>query len=152
MEELDKSVALRREIKELAELVDRGRKRIEFLQEELEKCKLCKLSISTHAIQRFKERVENLPTKVIKSLIWKSDLREKYLKNGPGRHKLNNKPTVIAVIKDYTVITILNVSSPELKLQHLEQYMDYWIEKRCQEDYLLKPTLSFREFTKNLYK
>lgn len=148
----DKRKELKQELNRLSILIDRGRKRIAQIQNELEGFEKKKLIVSEHAIKRFKERIENMPTKTIKTLFWQSNLQEKYLKHGAGRHRMNNKIGVIALIKDNTVITVLNDRDPMVRLEHLQQYMEYWIDKRCEQVYHPAPTLHFRDFIKTLYR
>lgn len=138
--------------------IEEYQKKIDIVKYKLNTDIPDKLIISKHAIKRFKERIDNLPDKVIKSVLSDKILYNKYLEKGAGIFKLKTHPNILAVVSSYTILTVYSAFDAKMKLKCLEDYMVYWIEQRCQkaiysdnEDVLI-PIITFKNFRKHYYK
>ena len=110
------------------------------------------LSVTKHAVERFKSRIMDLPEGKIRSMLSCKKLFERYKKGGAGRYRLPELSHCTVVIKDCNVVTVFNRNDPDEKIQALKKYMDYWIEQRFKQveepnTYIMK----FRVFRKKSY-
>lgn len=147
----DKRTSLRKELKKLVDIQYKNKLRIDEIKKELEDVPE-ELEVTLHAVQRFKERIENVPNKIAKSILSDDNLLRKYKEHGEGKYKLTKYPNVLAVVSNFKVVTVYPRTDVGLRLVELTKYMDYWIEKRCQQEYHTQPILPFKEFRKTLYK
>lgn len=69
------------------------------------------LSISKHAVERFRQRIENVSTEDIQNILINKKLIAAYRKKGDG--KFNIYGDVVVVIEDFKIVTIYKkVKSP----------------------------------------
>lgn len=149
---IDKRAALRQERNSLLSERYKINLRLNEIKKELDIAPE-QLTVTSHAVQRFKERIQNVPDKIAKKILSDPNLIEKYKISGKGRFRLTAYPEVIVVISNFTVVTCFSKKDPQMKLQDLEIYMDYYIDE------LIKMKLSentwkvdsFGKFRKNCY-
>jgi DNA repair exonuclease SbcCD ATPase subunit len=93
------------------------------------------LEITEHAVERFKSRIMKLPNQKIKQLLKSKDLYEKYISRGAGKYKLSDDfPHAVAVVKDFTVITVYSRYDPIERLEVLKAYMQQqWIDDMVEQ-------------------
>lgn len=63
------------------------------------------LNVTEHAIQRFLERVQKVPTAIAKKILTEPGLLQRYMKHGPGKYRLKKYPHVTVVISDFSILT-----------------------------------------------
>jgi hypothetical protein len=124
----DRRALLRKERNTLLNQRYKINQRLEQIKKELD-MPVDHLEVSNHAIQRFQERIENVPTKVARKILSESTLIEKYKRSGKGKFKLTAYPSVIVVISNFTVVTCFHIKDYRLRLEELEHYMDYYIDQ-----------------------
>lgn len=115
-----------------------------------------RLKISDHCIERFKERVINIPKQKILKLLSSEELFIRYKEFGPGKYRLSKDyPNVIVVIEDFTTITCYLQFDYNEKLEVVKSWLDQWIEERANslinEDLQIKP-ITLRTFKRKYYK
>jgi hypothetical protein len=87
------------------------------------------LAVTDHAIERFKQRAIDIPTKKIRQMLTSNELTQAYRKKGDGVFTVAGMPHIRAVIRDFTIITVINTSDPEERIKMLREYMNYYIEE-----------------------
>jgi hypothetical protein len=98
------------------------------LQQEYKKVKQHGLTVTEHAIQRFQERILDLPRQRIKTILSSPELHAKYLRHKSEKYRIKEVPGCVVVIKDSKVITVYSSVDPFYRLMMLEKYMDYYID------------------------
>lgn len=152
--ELDRRRLLKKELEELYRQKYRLQLRIDQINKELEEDIPEQISISEHALKRFKQRIQDLPIKVIKKILSDQTLLERYVKYGEGKYKLQTHPNVVAVVSNFKVVTVYSAFDPKIKLEILGKYMNYWIDQkifRITNEELETPILTLRQFTRTFY-
>jgi hypothetical protein len=91
------------------------------------------LIVSGHAVERWKQRVSDIPSKKIRGILSSAALLNAYLKGGTGRYSIDAAPTVLVVIVDFVVKTVINKNEPEEKLRLLPLYLDYFVDQKIAE-------------------
>lgn len=122
-------------------------------EKELETLKPKELSVSKHAIQRFKERVVAFSETKIRKILSDPELLEAYERNGSGEFLFKKLPNFVIVIRDYNVLTIYNKFDPKEELRVLSLYMEQYIEDLAKQ--ALDPSHQIMKkstFRKQLYK
>lgn len=111
------------------------------------------LTVSQHAVDRYRERIMNIPPTAARKILNDPALIEKCKKHGEGTYVLTNYPNVLCVIRNWTVITCYNRYAPEEKLRVLGPYMEYYIRTLAYR--VDNPGVSlktFKQFRKEYYK
>lgn len=148
-EVIDQSMTLQVEINSLIEeriklsnQVKQLKLKEDKLRKKLEACRPIELTISSHAIERYKQRIMDIPKAAIKKMLNDPELYRQHKAFGMGRFKSPALPNVIAVINQFTVITVYEESNVFLKLRVLRIYMSYFVDKIAKSE---KP-LSFEHY------
>ena len=113
-----------------------------------------KLKASEHAIERFKERIWDLPKQKVVKLLCSDDLFNRFKEYGPGKFRLSSYyPNVIIVIKDFTIITCYDQFDPIERINITKAWLDRWIEERVSQELGedIHP-LRLKTFRKTYYK
>jgi L-cysteine desulfidase len=99
------------------------------LRSLVEQIAVRELVVTDHAIERFKERVIDIPVKKIKQILTSGELTEAYRRKGDGRYGIKELPNVVVQITDFAVVTVINTALPEERLELLSHYMNYYIDE-----------------------
>lgn len=123
---------------------------LQTMEKEIEERELV---VTDHAIQRFRERVADLPRTQVKKILTNESLLKAYREKGDGRYVLEELPYVVVVVKDFAVITVISTDQPEEKLRVLKEYMEVFVEDLASKltgnsDHVMK----LRTFRKLYYK
>ena len=113
-----------------------------------------KLSISEHAIDRFKERIVDIPRQKVIKLLSSQDIFDRYKEYGPGKYRLSEDyPNVILVIEDYTICTCYMQFDYKERLTMLKSWMDQWVDERVRQELgeEVHP-IKLKTFRKKFYK
>ncbi len=93
-----------------------------------------KLTVSQHAIDRFRSRVMCLPVQKVKNILNCKELLNNFKQGGAGRYKLPVPfDYVVVAVQDFCVITCFNPNDPEERLELLKAYMPTWIDDRVKQ-------------------
>lgn len=90
-----------------------------------------KIIITNHAVERYQQRINNLPAKIVKKVLSDPTLLRRYKVHGSGLYRLADYPNVITVIVNFTIVTVKSDRDPKQQLVILEQYMDKWLDLRA---------------------
>lgn len=133
--------------------VDKLQKKIESIKEQIAKeeqaAKEVTISVSEHAVLRFKERIMDLPATKIRKMLTNPELTEAYKKRGAGKYLLKEVPDALLVVTDGVIVTVVNRFSPEEKLKVLGEYMNYFVDSRVAGE---QTVMNFKQYRKWYYK
>ena len=89
------------------------------------------LIINDHAIDRFCERIMNIPRSKIKSLFSSDNLYKRYLEGGDGKYRLSQEyPYVIVCIRRSIICTCYNQVDSDERFFVLKSWIERWIDER----------------------
>ncbi|MGN7818837.1 hypothetical protein ACTJJB_01835 [Chitinophaga sp. 22536] len=143
---------LKAELNQLLDQRHRITNRIEQIRKQLD-FKATELTVSQHAVDRYRERIMDIPPTAARKILNDPQLLEKHKRYGEGTYVLSNYPNVLCVVSNWTVVTCYNRYAPEEKLKSLGRYMDYYIDKLCHRvDNPGIPIKKFKQFRKDYYK
>lgn len=91
------------------------------------------ITVSHHAVVRFKERIMDIPTKKINQLLKDKELEKAVKTYGDNTYRLKTVPNCLVVAKDYKIVTCYSDSDIEWRIDRLEEYMKYWVNTRVEQ-------------------
>jgi len=104
------------------------------------------LFVTTHAIERFEQRIMKIGRSKIRQLLSEASLLERYKKKGAGKYQLKSLTHCVCVVKDYAVVTVYNKEDPMENLEVARVWMHYCIDRAFVD------TPTFYQFRKKFYK
>lgn len=136
---------------QLGDKIDMVEVNILKLQQQAKQLSSVGLTVTEHAIERFRQRILDLPRQRIKQILSSKALYEKWKTVKGERYRVKEAAGCIAVIKDATVITVYSSIDPDYRLNVLSKYMDYFIDNLVEKHLngLEIPVKPFKMFIKD---
>lgn len=105
------------------------------------------LEVTAHAIERFKQRILNMPNTKVRKMLKDDALFRKVKNGGDGKYSLPQIPYCIVIVRDNAIITVYSKHDAEYRLDKLAHYMSYWVNRRIdQARGLNSEIMSFENF------
>lgn len=135
----------------LQKQIDIVDKKINKLKKGREETATQGITVTEHAIERFKERIINIPERKIKQMLRSETLLNMIKVSGSGKYVLPEMPMCTVAVEDFTIVTVYNRHDPFYKLDMLSHYMKYWVNMRVRSEFHDVEIMDFKEFSKKQY-
>jgi septal ring factor EnvC (AmiA/AmiB activator) len=90
-----------------------------------------KIGISQHAVQRFRERILDIPVQKVKSLFMSDALVNKIIQHGDGKYVVPDYKNCVVVVADNVIVTCYERDTIEQRFDKLRMYMNYFVNQRA---------------------